>query len=201
MVVDLMAVSSLSLHVKPLLRSDSMSVGQTGMDSAIDLIRFLKHHGTWFRTLSAYVVSDDADFQRLGIDLIWFVRAATCTSAVTVEVKTDQHHKDGNFFFETMRDVERRVEGRFMSSTAEWLFYVFPEIDTVYCIPLFDAREWFLTHSGEFIKKTVSGVRHDRTWQASGRVVPSSRLLQEVPGVRRFVKHADEWFGEAVVRL
>ncbi len=201
MVVDLMAVASLSLQAKPFLRSDSKSVGRTGMDRAIDLLKFLKCHGAWFRTLSAYDVSSDADFQRLGIDLIWFVRAATCTSAVTVEVKTDRHHKDGNFFFETIRDVERNVEGTFLSSTAEWLFYVFPEIDTVYCIPLLDAREWFLTHSGECIKKTVSGVRHDRTLQATGRLVPCSRLLQEVPGVRRFVKQDEEWLGEGAVKL
>ena len=177
----------------------SLSVGQEGILLASELLHALRspiphpRSGPWHRTVAVKDVSAETEFQKLGFDLLWFVQAATCTCPMSVEVKADKHSDTGNFFFETISDVERRSPGAFLSSTAEWYFYVFPKSKKIYCLPLFDTREWFLAHQLGFEERTVSSSRSTRRWKTTGCLIPIERVMAEVPGVRSFSRRGSGW--------
>ncbi len=171
----------------------SEDFGRTGVSLTFDLLLALKGQSSWYHTLSVLDVTDSEDFQKLGIDLVWLVKAVTCSCAITIEVKADRHIKSGNLFFETLSDVERNTPGAFLATTAEWYFYTFPTIDTVYCLPLLDTREWFINQMENFELRTVKSVKSNRQWATQGRLVEIARIVAEVPGVRCFRRERGEW--------
>lgn len=171
----------------------SQASGRVGVELAIDLLRFLRLPSSWYQTVGISDASNNPVVQKLGIDLLWLIRVATCTCAITVEVKTDRHFQTGNFFFETVSNVAKQSPGAFLASTAELCFYVFPKIETIHCIPLFDAREWFLANLEQFPEKAVSSNHAGRIWHTKGKLVPIPLLLQSVEGVKTFVKTGETW--------
>ena len=62
-------------------------IGRAGEDLAYDLLAYLRTAGSWYRTVAILDFTEDEEFQRLGIDFIWCVRAANSTCAVTVEFR------------------------------------------------------------------------------------------------------------------
>jgi hypothetical protein len=172
---------------------ESKAIGRAGEDLAYNLLEHLRLPNSWFRTLAILDLSAEVEFQKLGIDFAWFVKAATCCCSVTVEVKADQNSHTGNFFFETTSDVERNTPGAFLCSTAEWYFYTFPNTDRIYCLPLYDAREWFFANRAHLQERTVRSERSGRSWQTIGTLVPIRRFVEEVRNVKHFELSPSGW--------
>ncbi len=172
---------------------NSVEFSKLGIEFAISLLESKQNAKGWYETLFVRNVEDDAEFRRLGIDLLWCVSAATCAVSLAVEVKADRNHHTGNFFFETVSDIERRTPGAFVGSRAEWYFYTFPAIAEIYCLPLYETKEWFNSCRGEFTERMASTQREGREWNTLGQLVPILRVLREVPGVRHYVYRNNVW--------
>ena len=83
--------------------------------------------------------------------------------------------------------------GASVSSRAESLFYTFPYIQRIYCLPLFDAREWFDADSDDFPDRDAHSKRNGRSWDTREKIVPIARVLREVPGVWSFRLERGIW--------
>lgn len=171
----------------------SVHVGQGGERLVLSLFEQLRNPNPWFRTVAVQDVTGDPVFQKLGIDFTWFVKAAGCTCAITVEVKTDRNDHTGNFFFETVSDVEQNTLGAFLSSTAEWYFYAFPNTETIYCLPLYETREWFLDTTDQSRERAVGSVRDGRAWQTLGVPVPIKQVISNIPHTKCFIRADEVW--------
>ncbi len=146
---------------------ESLHLGQLGVELAVSLLESKRLPNEWYQTLLIRSVEADVECQCLGIDLLWGVSAATCTAFITVEVKADRNHNTGNFFFETVSDTDRMTPGAFVSSRAEQYFYTFPDIAEIYCLPLYDTRDWFYEHLAEFPERAAHSTRGGRSWNES----------------------------------
>ncbi|MFN8393028.1 MAG: hypothetical protein U0136_22225 [Bdellovibrionota bacterium] len=173
--------------------NESTRFSKLGTELAIDLLESFRRPNNWFRTLVVRDTESDREIQRLGIDLLWGVAAATCTVFIAVEVKADRNHATGNFFFETTSDIERQTPGTFLASSAELYFYTFPDTKEIYCLPLCDTREWFKENIESFHERIAHSSRDGRTWDTAGYLVPVRAVLSEVPGVRRYQLKDDKW--------
>ena len=126
-------------------------------------------------------------------DLTWAHFTERGLEFYRLEVKTDRNANSGNFFFETISDIDRKSPGCFMASEADWLFYYFITIKKLYALPLHATREWFEKHCEEFESRTVSSERDGRRWQTEGRLVRIGAVLQAIPEVKIFEKTQAGW--------
>ena len=112
-----------------------------------------------------------------------------------MEIKGDRHHRTGNFFFETVSNESKGTTGCFLYTRAEWLFYYFVEVQTLYCLPMYSVRPWFEENMDRFRERRTStpvaeGQEH---YVTVGRLVPIQTVLAEVPGVLQFRREQEQW--------
>ena len=100
----------------------------------------------YLKSLSAGGVLREAtahEQQSLDIDYVW---APVGKPEVSVEMKVDsQAHRTGNFAFETISNEVRCVQGCFMRSKADYLFYLLLGNKTLYVMKISDVRQWFVS--------------------------------------------------------
>jgi hypothetical protein len=136
-------------------------------------------------TISIRDVSRDPVWQKKDIDIIWNYRDERGESlAVTIDVKTIASYTA--FYFETIADIEKKKPGKFLSSEADYFYYVFPEENSLYIVPLVPAREWFENVKEQYpSKKNARGTK----WgfvnsESEGSVVPREDVIRNVKGVK-----------------
>ena len=113
---------------------------------------------------------------------------------IPLEIKGDRNHHTGNFFFETVSNVSKETAGCILYTKAHWIFYVFVEIEEIYCLPMDGVYPWFTEHLEEFGEAKTSTPVGDEEWYVTnGRLVPIATLLEEVEGVRHYQKSQDTW--------
>lgn len=171
----------------------STNIGQYGVELVKDFLKQCSAGGLWYKTASVIDVQENWEFQALGVDLLWCVNTINSLCCFSVEVKSDLNEKLGNFFFETISNVERDTLGAFLSSKAEWYFYCFVNVPKLYCIPLTEARTWFNKNSSEFREADSRSNKDGSTWMTKGRLVPIPRALKEIDGTRYFTRKRDLW--------
>ena len=99
-------------------------------------------------TVAVHTVEDDPAFQPHDVDLLWtIVDGNGRLRTIPLEVKGDRYHHTGNFFLETVSNAGKGTAGCFLYTKAHWLFYVFVEIGSLYCIPMDVTRPWFAENS------------------------------------------------------
>lgn len=136
-------------------------------------------------TIEVINVEDDAEYQKKDIDLIWRYKMNGRKYEQRIEVKGDRYHHTGNFFLETISNIERNNPGCFMYSEADYFFYYFVETRELNVIPLRRAREWFKNNIDRFEEKFLSTKVGNYTYYTSaGRLVPKNILREEVEGVK-----------------
>lgn len=173
--------------------SESLSIGKQAVQEVIKFLHtdLVKHQ--WFDTRLVHSVEDDPRYQPLGIDLLWVVPERSFLRCMTIEVKGDRYATTGNFFFETVSNIDRTTTGAFVITKAEWLFYYFLNTGMLYCLPMEVVKPWFIEHLARFKERVASSRRDASTWRTAGRLVPIATVLREVSAVRVFRKTAEGW--------
>jgi hypothetical protein len=120
-------------------------------------------------------------FQQIDVDLIW----VTQNSSYKVEIKGDRWHKTGNFFFETHSNKEKGTPGCFIYTQADWLFYYFVSLQTLYMLPMPATRDWFITNINRFQERSTRTSVGISYYTTVGRLVPIAVVMTEVPSVRK----------------
>ena len=128
-------------------------------------------------------VEDDPQYQIQDIDLIW----QTQNREYKIEIKGDRWHKTGNFFFETHSNRERNTPGCFIYTHADYIFYYFVVPKILYCLPVPETRDWFLSNLNRFKERSTTTPTRTGSYTTVGRLVPIATLLKEVKGVKKVI--------------
>ncbi|CAN5481040.1 hypothetical protein BH10CHL1_BH10CHL1_41490 [soil metagenome] len=171
----------------------SLSVGKQAVEEVVKFLNSDEVRRNWFDTRLVHSVEDDGRYQPLGIDLLWVVPERSFLRCMTVEVKGDRYANTGNFFFETVSDIQRTTTGGFVITKAEWLFYYFLTSNTLYCLPMEIVKPWFVENMARFKERVASSRRDANTWHTAGRLVPIALLLHELRAVKAFRKEKENW--------
>ncbi len=160
--------------------------------AAADVTHFLQT--VWPQTVAVHNVEDEAAYQTHDVDLLWTVLEKEQLRIIPVEVKGDRYHRTGNFFFETVSNESKGTPGCFLYTKAEWLFYYFLEVGTLYCLPMDKVRPWFIQNRPRFKEqRTSTPTRSGSSYVTIGRLVPITAVLTQVEGVLQFQKQAKTW--------
>jgi hypothetical protein len=148
--------------------------------AARDIEQWLK---TNRRTTEVLNVEDDPIYQVIDVDLLWRAK----DQEVKIEIKGDTYHKTGNFFLETYSNEERNTPGCFMYTQADFVFYYFVEIKTLYSLPMPETKDWFEKHINEFKEsRTQTPYGNGQRYTTVGRLVPIKTLMKNVPGIKLY---------------
>jgi len=161
-------------------RRISMTIGmRVAQLAAADIEAWLR---SLRQTLNVQNVENDPDFQKMDVDLLW----TTDKGCYQVEIKGDRWHQTGNFFFETHSNWEKGTPGCFLYTQADLLFYYFVGPRHLYILPMPATREWFVANQQLFPERTTTTPMgyHDY-YTTVGRLVPITRVLEEVPNVNK----------------
>ena len=160
--------------------------------AATDVTHFLQT--VWPQTVAVHNVEDDAAYQAHDVDLLWTVVEKERLRVIPVEVKGDRYHHTGNFFFETVSNEGKGTPGCFLYTKAEWLFYYFLEVGTLYCLPVGKVRPWFVQNMIRFKEqRTSTPTRSGSNYVTIGRLVPITAVLTQVPNILQFQKGHNIW--------
>ncbi len=172
---------------------DSVAIGERAVREVTEFLLsdFVKNN--WYPTQLVHNVENEKIYRSFDIDLLWVVPVESFLRCYTVEVKGDQLHQFGNFFFETVSIKHRNTPGAFVISQAEWLFYYFVHIRELYCLPMGVTKTWFLENETRFKEATAHSQRNSRSWSTVGRKVPIQNVIDEVKGVRKFKYEVGLW--------
>ncbi len=137
-------------------------------------------------------VEADVDYQKKDIDLLWHRTVHGVEKICTVEVKVDNYFRTGNYFLETISNVEKGTPGCFLYSQAHYLFYYFLEVE-LHIMQLAAVRAWFQPRMNNFVAKRTSTPIGNGSYQTEGRLVSREQLQNEVPQSVVIVKYKPSW--------
>lgn len=125
-------------------------------------------------------VSDDKFYQKYDID---FVVNFINGKQVTVEIKTDTY-KTGNMFFETISNEEYQTKGCLMKTSADFLFYYFPNYQNsvLYIFKMKAFRKFVLDNLSFFKERKVTNTTH----VSIGYIVPLSYIENNFSGYKKY---------------
>lgn len=131
-------------------------------------------------------VEDVAEYRKKDIDLIWKYSRFGKVLTKYVEIKGDTQHRTGNYFLETISNMNTQSPGCFIYSEADYFFYYFVHTKILHVIPLKQAREWFFKNKDSFKERCLwtNGYNDKELYQTKGSLVPIKRLNSEVKGVK-----------------
>lgn len=132
-------------------------------------------------------VRSDKAYQKIDVD---FVITMTNGEVFKIEVKTDTY-KSGNIYYETMSSVETDSIGCFEKTEADFLFYYFVNLQTLYVFSMPEYKEWFNLKEADF--KAAGYQKHvknragkDKQYTSIGYAFPYSLFDEEpLPWVRK----------------
>jgi hypothetical protein len=173
--------------------NQSLAVGQQAVQAVTAFLQSPVVRSDWFATQLVHSVEDDPRYQPLGIDLLWVVPERSFLRSMTVEVKGDRYDQTGNFFFETVSNLQYSTTGGFVITRAEWLFYYFINSGKLYCLPMEFVKPWFVENMGRFRERIAQSQRDGSYWRTAGRLVPIAIALREVPAIKAFQQQSGQW--------
>ena len=173
--------------------NQSLAIGQQAVQAVMAFLQSPVVKNTWFATQIVHSVEDDPRYQPLGIDLLWVVPERSFLRSMTVEVKGDRYDQTGNFFFETVSNIQYSTGGGFVITRAEWLFYYFINSGKLYCLPMEFVKPWFVENMSRFRERIAQSQRDGSHWRTAGRLVPIVTALREVPAIKAFQRQDGEW--------
>lgn len=129
-------------------------------------------------------VEDNPFYQNKDIDLI----LQTDKGIKYIEIKGDRvGDRTGNFFFETVSNLNKMTDGCFLYTQADLLFYYFVNSKELYILPVKRTRKWFLGNQDCFKSKTGTTSVGDDEYSSLGKLVPIKRVLKEVSGAIKYI--------------
>jgi hypothetical protein len=131
-------------------------------------------------TVGLHNVEGDPDYRTKDIDLLWHRQKDGHEKMVPIEVKVDTYFQTGNYFLETISNVEKNTPGCFMYSQAEFFFYYFLEKE-LHVLHLDTVRDWFKSEIDNFKPKRTSTPVGDGFYQTEGRLVNRDLLRKALP--------------------
>lgn len=137
-------------------------------------------------------VEADAEYRKKDIDLLWHRTVNGAEKIYSVEVKVDNYFRTGNYFLETISNVEKGTPGCFLYSEAHYLFYYFLGIE-LHIMQLAQVRSWFEPQMNMFVAKRTSTPVGNSFYQTEGRLVNRELLQSEVPKSVVIVKYKSPW--------
>ncbi|MDY0105366.1 MAG: hypothetical protein RBS27_01730 [Giesbergeria sp.] len=143
-------------------------------------------------TVKIVNVEDDIAYRKKDIDLLWHRKIDGITKVCSIEVKVDTYFRTGNYFLETISNVEKNTPGCFLYSEADYFFYYFLEAE-LHVMHLEKIRNWFLPQLTLFARKRTSTPVADGFYQTEGRLVSRAKVQQELPGSVVVVKYHPDW--------
>lgn len=137
-------------------------------------------------------VEADAEYRKKDIDLLWHRSVNGTEKIYSVEVKVDNYFRTGNYFLETISNVEKGTPGCFMYSEAHYLFYYFLRVE-LHIMQLAHVRSWFQPKMTTFVAKRTSTPVGNGFYQTEGRLVNRELLQSGVPNSVVVVKYQGLW--------
>lgn len=127
-------------------------------------------------------VSLDPKYQKQDIDFLVY---GVNNKVFTVDVKTDTYYSTGNFFLETVKNSNKNSPGCFLSTKADYWFYLFIPQNVLYVLPMKQVRQWVVDHQAQF--KTLSHPTKneygDILYYSHGVLVNRDFLIANVKGI------------------
>lgn len=128
-------------------------------------------------------VEDDREYQRKDIDLLVYMKDGT---ELKVEVKADRKYNTGNFFIETVSNLNRNTPGCFLYTEADIMFYYFVGQGWLYSIPVKAFQRWIDKNIHKYPVKRTSTVGQRGQYESEGRIVPRRVLVKEIPSIKLY---------------
>lgn len=123
-------------------------------------------------------VSDNRHYQIEDVD--FFVRFVN-GQEYKVEIKTDTY-KSGNLFFEIYSNVETRTQGCLMKTKADYLFYYFVNLKSLYVFHMEDFKKFVLDNLNSFKQRTVKNL----TFNSMGYLVPLKFIEENFKNMKKY---------------
>ena len=137
-------------------------------------------------TIDVKDLSNNPDFQFLGIDFLW-VRENKSTGIIMgtfVDIKTDfLTHSSGKLFIETNSTAEK--EGCMITSKAEYFLIYDPILGKLYYLPIYALRQRYYGkgHSkAGWISKNHFTIKNP-TYESEGFTVTLDELAENIPNI------------------
>lgn len=152
---------------------DSLVIGEIGEEKILNYLQ---------RSESVKNIIDVRNvkmYQELDVDLLVGMQGG---EELKIEIKTDTY-RSGNIYYETVSAEETGSIGGFEKTTADYMFYYFINLQTLYILDMKQYRVWFKAHQEAFdtagYQKKVKNARFNKTTYTSvGYAFPVS-LLEE----------------------
>lgn len=161
---------------------ESLKVGEVGEERILD---YLQKSATVDKILD---VRDNKMYQNIDVDLVVKMKTG---DELKIEIKTDTY-RSGNIYYETMSAVETGSIGGFEKTEADYLFYYFINLSTLYILDMNEYREWFRSKKEMFDflgyqKKPKNARYNGSTYTSIGYAFPVTTLENEEPNWMRKV--------------
>lgn len=158
------------------------SASKVAQQATNDITKFLKNQSA---TISIQNVEMDRRYQLKDIDLIWTYQKNGKRITRTIEIKGDRYHRTGNYFFETISNLNKQSLGCFLYTEADYIFYYFVQTQQLHILPTKRVRAWFLKYIHHFREQATSTpVGNGEAYITIGRLVSIQMASQMNLGIR-----------------
>lgn len=141
-------------------------------------------------------VEDKLEYRNKDVDLVWTRQIGSASKRVLIEVKVDTYHRTGNYFFETLSNVEKGTPGCFLYSEADYFFYYFLGVE-IHALRLAPVRAWFLEEISKFPTKRTTTPVGGSFYHTEGRLVRRSDVIAALPNDVVVIPYSDSWMRAA----
>lgn len=151
--------------------SESLVMGEIG---EVQILDYLEKSPTISRIID---VRKEKLYQKIDVDLVVVMNTG---EELKLEIKTDSY-KSGNLFYEWTSAVETGSVGCMEKTQADYLFYYFINLQTMYIFEMDRYREWFNENKSMFdflgYRKTLKNRRYNGgTYETVGYAFPTAIL-------------------------
>ena len=108
----------------------------------------------------------------------------------SIEIKTERENRTGNFFLETWSNRSRLTPGWMITLKADFLWYYFQDVKTLYSIHLPDLQKWAFIDGKIYRYPEKEQKRYNQLNDTWGRCVNISHVESEV-GLKKLIKDVD----------
>lgn len=123
-------------------------------------------------------VENNKKFQEIEVDWIW--TRGKSKMPLYVEGKVDTMFSTGNYFFETISNLQKGTPGCIAYSEADYLIYYFYEKE-LHLISMPQLQEWLEENQYRFPSRSATTPHYNGTpYTTVGKLVPRKLLAQEL---------------------
>lgn len=153
---------------------DSLAIGEIGEEKILEYLQ------TSSSVKNIIDVRNVKMYQECDVDLLVHMQGE---KELKIEIKTDTY-RSGNIYYETVSAEETGSVGGFEKTKADYMFYYFINLQTLYILDMKKYRVWFKKHQTAFdaagYQKKVKNSRYNgSTYTSIGYAFPVLLLEQD----------------------